>query len=275
MPHDLTASLVLYKTDPLMFEAAIASYFGSAPEGRLVVVDNSPTPLSSPWFDDPRVTYIFANTNLGFGAGNNVAIRKLAGHSRLHLLLNPDIRFAPEVLPHLVQRFDEDADLVAIMPRINYPDGGLQQLCKLVPSPLDLIVRRFIPLRSVRQRIDRRYELHDLPQDRMSSVPMISGCFSLLRSDALVAEDGFDERYFMYMEDFDLFRRLGRWGKVRYDPTVNVIHDYAKGSYLNPILARYHIRSAIKFFNRWGWLFDRERQAINREALQRLRIGQG
>jgi len=51
---------------------------------------------------------------------------------------------------------------------------------------------------------------------------------------------------------------------------VHIYHEYEKGSYKNKKLLKYHIESAIKYFNKWGWLFDKEREIINRETVQEL-----
>lgn len=268
----ITASLVLYHNDPAQYGAAIQSFLSGC-DGRLVVVDNSAEPLQHPLFADPRVQVIFAGRNLGFGAGHNLAIRALAGQSDAHLLLNPDVSFGPEVLSHLSARLEREPDISALMPRIAYPDGELQRLCKLLPTPLDLILRRFIPSQSLRSRLNERYELHDLPQDRSSEVPSLSGCFLLVRMALLQGMGGFDERYFMYMEDVDLVRRLGDHGRTVYDPSVTVVHAYAKGSYRNRKLLGYHLKSALKYFGKWGWVVDVTRTRRNREALRRCRSG--
>lgn len=263
----ITASLVLFHNDPAIFGQAIASFLASSPEGELWVSDNSATPLSHPLFNHPRVHHVHNGANLGFGAGHNRAFARLPETSTLHLILNPDVRFAAHVLPALRAVMDADHSIGAVMPRINFPDGNLQRLAKLLPSPVDLILRRFVPSGAVRERINQRYELHDLPQDQAIEVPVISGCCLLVRTQALRRVGGFDERYFMYMEDFDLVRRLGDFSTILYMPTVNVVHDYAKGSYVNRKLLGYHMKSALKYFTKWGWVFDQQRRQRNAETL--------
>lgn len=156
------------------------------------------------------------------------------------------------------------------MPRIEYPDGELQRLCKLLPTPFDLIFRRFLPIKLVQQLINQRYELHNLAQDRLTDVPSLSGCFLLVRTSLLENVGGFDERFFMYMEDVDLVRRIGMQARTVYDPSVKIIHAYEKGSYSNKRLLRYHLESAIKYFNKWGWFFDHHRRLKNRDAIRQL-----
>lgn len=266
---NISASLVLFHNDPEEYSLAIQSFLDGS-DGILYVVDNSVTPLMHELFLHPRVRYLFAGKNLGFGSAHNRALAMIAQTSDFHLFLNPDVVFDASVLPALVRHFDRSADVGVLMPRIEYPNGDLQRLCKLLPSPLDLILRRFIPSHAIRERINQRYELHALPQDRPSNVPTLSGCFLLVRMNLLQKLGGFDERYFMYMEDVDLVRRIGDIAKVVYDPSVKVIHSYGKGSYKNKILLRYHLVSAIQYFFKWGWIFDKTRHQRNKLMLDAL-----
>ncbi|MBK6850091.1 MAG: glycosyltransferase family 2 protein [Burkholderiales bacterium] len=263
----ITASLVLYCNDPIIYGQAISSFLASAPNGVLWVSDNSPKPLQHELFSHPRVCYSFNDANLGFGKGHNRILPRLPADSSVHLLLNPDVRFSAEVLPALQKYVEESSDVAAVMPRINYADGSLQRLCKLLPTPVDLILRRFIPSRHIRDLINQRYELHSLSQEATCEVPTLSGCCLMVRTDLLRQLGGFDERYFMYMEDVDLVRRLGDLGRTMYLPQVQVVHDYAKGSYGNRKLLGYHLRSALQYFGKWGWIFDATRRRRNRMML--------
>jgi GT2 family glycosyltransferase len=78
----------------------------------------------------------------------------------------------------------------------------------------------------------------------------------------------------MYMEDVDFTRRMQRNYDTLFYPYVSIIHKFEKESYTNPVLMRYHINSAIKYFNKWGWLFDKERKKINEKTFQQLNLKQ-
>jgi hypothetical protein len=262
----VSASLVLFNNEPDLFVAAMESFLKSC-DGALHVVDNSSTPLRHSLFAHPRVRYCHPGRNLGFGAGHNLALRRISPESDLHLLLNPDIQFGPDVLPTMIERMRLEPDIGALMPRVQFPDGEPQRLCKLLPSPVDLIFRRFIPFGALRKRINFRYELHALDESRSWTVPTLSGCFLLIRMENLRRIGGFDERYFMYMEDVDLVRRIGDLSRTVFDPSAVVTHVYAKGSYREPRLLGYHMRSAVTYFNKWGWLYDPVRRARNRAML--------
>ncbi|MBD8552725.1 glycosyltransferase family 2 protein [Sphingomonas sp. CFBP 8764] len=264
----LSASLVLYNNDPAEFGMAIASYLNGS-NGTLTVIDNSPVPLTHPQFADDRVEYVFAGENLGFGRGHNRALAMIGDRSDAHLLLNPDVAFGAEVLPRLLDFLQTHPGVGAIMPSIRYRDGSLQQLCKLLPTPVDLLLRRFVPIAALRRRINQRYELHGLSQSAPSAIPSLSGCFLLVRTEALTSIGGFDERFFMYMEDVDLVRRIGDRWTTMYQPGVSVTHGYAKASYSDPRLRAAHIRSALSYFAKWGFFVDRTRHVRNRATLER------
>jgi len=270
----LSASLVLFHTKPELYVPAIQSFLDGLKNGFLIVLDNSAEPTTHPIFNNPCVHYIFHGRNVGFGAGHNIAFSHCYGKSDFHLVLNPDVEFENPVLPSLTALLKTNAEISAVMPRIIYPDGSMQQLCKLLPTPADLLIRRFIPspFKTIVEHLNQRYELHGLRQDRLSDVPVLSGCFLLVRTRLLEQLGGFDERYFMYMEDVDLIRRLNKLGRIVYMPLVTVSHVYAKESYRNRRLLMYHLKSAIKYFNKWGWFFDKERRSRNQTALMLLKI---
>ena len=73
----------------------------------------------------------------------------------------------------------------------------------------------------------------------------------LVRTSVLQQTGLFDERYFLYMEDVDLCRRIGEVSKTVYFPEVTVFHEYQKGSYRNWLLMKYHVESAWKYFSKW------------------------
>jgi len=266
-----SASLVIYNYQLEFFLPAINSFLVSFSDGVLVISDNSIEPLEDELLNNPRIKYIFNHANLGFGTAHNRAIAAIDWESDFHLILNPDITFEPNVIPWLIGLFHSNPAIGAIMPRINYPDGTLQRLCKLLPTPVDLILRRFVPIRSVQIAINNRYEMYDLPQDCLVDVPTISGCFLIVRTELFRRIGGFDERFFMYLEDVDLVRRIGDIARVVYEPKVCVTHAYAKGSYRNKTLLAYHILSALRYFGKWGWFWDPVRADRNRRTLNKIK----
>jgi GT2 family glycosyltransferase len=152
-----------------------------------------------------------------------------------------------------------------VMPKILYEDGSTQHLCKRLPTPWDLVMRRFGPQlahRLFRSAMDR-YELRDRDYDQPMEPPTLSGCFLMLRNSVVDEVGLFDDRFFMYMEDVDLVRRIWSVSRALYYPAVSIVHGYEKGSYRDPRLAWRHVRSAIRYFAKWGWIQDPVRAGLN------------
>jgi GT2 family glycosyltransferase len=220
---------------------------------------------------DPRIKYIFNNKNVGFGAGHNISLREILHESRYHIVLNPDVHFEPEVISALYAFMEENPSVGQVMPKVLYPDGRLQPLCKLLPTPKILIMRRFLNfLSSSLARRNYHYELQFSGYDKIMDVPFLSGCFMFLRIEALKKIGLFDERFFLYTEDADLTRRIHRYFRTVYFPDATIYHHYGKGSYKTIWLMWCNMYSAIKYFNKWGWALDAERNDFNRKAVSQF-----
>jgi glycosyltransferase, family 2 len=271
----LSASIVLYQTDLTPLKKVIDSYFACKSEAlQLFLVDNSPTDVLKSvvtMYPDKEIHYIFNNENMGYGKAHNIAIKKSMEQGLpYHIVLNPDVVIQEGALEKLTLYMNEHPEVGNIMPKIIYPDGQLQYLCKLLPSPIDLIFRRFIPFKKWRDKINQKYELHSFRYDKKINIPNLSGCFMFLRTEALEKVGLFDENIFMYLEDIDLNRRIHRAYKTIFFPEAVVVHEYQKASYKNIKLLKVHIKSAIYYFNKYGWFFDKERKIINAQTLQEI-----
>lgn len=262
MLYKITASIVTYKNEYRILKKAINSFLDTDLNVKLYLIDNSPTDEIKQICYGDRIEYIFNNLNIGFGAGHNIAVKESLNLSKYHLILNPDIYFAKGNLEKLYEFMESNKNVGLVMPKILYPDGSLQYLCKKLPTPFDLIGRRFIPpfLRQLFQKRLDSFEFKNRNYNEIMEVPYLSGCFMFIRTKVFKEIGMFDERFFMYLEDTDLCRRIGEKYKTVYYPEAVVYHEYAKGSYRSKKLLKIHIESAIKYFNKWGWFFDKSRK---------------
>ena len=269
----INGSIVLYQNEEELLKKAINSFLNTKLEVKLYLIDNSPTDdLKYLSKIDDRIEYIFNNANLGFGKAHNIALRKsIENRIKYHLILNPDAYFEKGVLEELSNYMEQNYNVANIIPKTFYPNGKLQYLTKLLPTPLELIVRRFISSDKIIQKINRNYELHDFGYDKILNVPFLSGCFMFLRVEHLKDVGLFDENIFMYMEDTDLNRRLHAKYKTIFYPYVSIIHVHAKESYKRKALLIAHIKSTIYYFNKWGWFFDSFRREKNKEVIKSIK----
>lgn len=264
----ITASVVLYKTpeDELrkFIECATA-----APFTLVYFIDQSPDSSLRSLIEkrDPRFKY-FHKKNEGYGRGHNYIIDRLqTGKRSYHLILNCDIEFAPSDIETLIDFMDDDAnsDVTLVMPSVLYPSGESQHLCKLLPRPVDIFCRQMAP-EFVKRMINKRFTLQGADFSQEMDVPYLSGCFMFFRTEAFLELGGFDPRFFMYFEDTDICRRNSEIGRSVYVPQATITHVHHATQKKDKRVMLIALKSAIQYFNKWGWVFDSQRRRVNRHT---------
>lgn len=266
----LTASIVTYKTKVEELKTIVDCVLKSSIR-CIYIIDNSPHNDLQKIIDayrSSRLIYIYGHGNIGYGAGHNIAIVKsIEMGMKYHIILNTDIIFEEGAIESMTNFMNRHSDVGAVMPNIVYPDGTNQRLCKLLPSPFDIFARRILPKSWIAKR-NERFEMHFMGYDKIWNCPYLSGCFMFLRNSVLKEVGCFDDRFFMYFEDLDLIRRMHRVSKTVFYPYETIIHAHKAEHRTSKVLLKISIKSAIKYFNKYGWLFDKERQLFNRRAQQ-------
>lgn len=268
----ITASIVLRDSPESDLDKLYRCMLDSSIKPQLYVINNSTRDLYHPLASEFAIASIRNQKNIGYGGGHNVALRRIRDTSEFHFVLNADIQFGPLELERMIAYMRENQEVGQLMPRVVYEDGNLQHLCKLLPTPGDVFLRRFAPpsLKSLMRERMEDYELQFSGYNRIMDVPCLSGCFMLFRVSALRDIGLFDERYFMYAEDFDLTRRMHAKYRTVFFPEATIVHAHARSSYKNGRLLWWHAQSLVKYFNKWGWFFDAERTRVNRETLSQF-----
>ena len=267
----LSATIVTYLPDLGLLDRALSSLAealtrardaGLVSEVSVFIVDNGPgralAPIESAARSFPsgagRIEVIHGHGNVGYGRANNLALARL--DSDVHLVMNPDVELEPDALRAALEAMGADARVGAIAPAVRGPSGERQYLCKRYPSVWVLFLRGFAPA-FVRTRFSAaidRYEMRDIPADRgFAPVPLASGCFMLLRTALFERLGGFDPRFFMYFEDYDLSLRIGRDAQVAYVPGVRIVHHGGEASRKGMRHIAWFVRSAWRFFAIHGW----------------------
>ena len=267
----ITASLVFYRTDPRQVRRILQCVEDSAID-RVFVYDNSSQASTAALVAGYAKARYAMHENSGYGSTHNLGFREArALGADYHVVLNPDVVFGPEVIDRLASYMQSHPEVGQLMPRVVYPDGSMQYLCKLLPTPLDLLVRRFLPA-YMRKRSDHRFQMQFTSYDQVMEVPFLSGCFMFLRMEAVVQTGGFDERFFMYGEDIDFSRRMHARFQTLYYPYVSIVHDHAAASYHSIRMLGVHMLNIARYFHKWGWWLDRERRQVNRRILEQWKV---
>lgn len=250
----LTGSIVLFEENLSELHKTIDSFLKIPIKKRLYLIDNTPTKFFEFVFVDELIEYIPVEENIGFGSGHNKILNKINGLSKYHLILNPDVSFKPGIISNLINELKKDNDLAMIAPKVLFLDKSHQYSCRRYPNIFELIVRRFYFLRPFFKEIIHKGEYRDKDLTNPFYAEYLTGCFQLYGTQDFIDLDGFDERYFLYMEDVDICKKIDQLGKKKlYYPSVEIIHILKQGSLKNIKLFLRHSSSAVKYFLKWGF----------------------
>ena len=216
---------------------------------RIVVVDNASRDgsLEAAVAADPGIEVVQTGANLGFGRAVNRGVATLTGDV---LVMNPDAVVEPGAVKALEAVLDQEPDVGIVGPRIENPDGTLYPSARTFPAMGDALGHAFVGLVAPRNRFTRRYRMLDWDHAVAARVDWVSGACLLVRRTCFDALDGFDEAFFMYLEDVDLCWRAHRAGwAVAYEPAARVIHVQGVSTDLAPyrMIATHH-RSLFQFW---------------------------
>lgn len=245
---DISVAIVLFKEDKDTLQKTINSFLKIPLSKKLILIDNSPTNALKSISNHPEVEYYFNKNNIGFGSAHNLAFKKLKETSKYHLILNPDVTFSKETVPNLIKQLKKDSLLAMIAPKVLFPEGRHQYSCRKYPKPKELLARRFSFFEKLFRKtvIDGEYRNQDLTQPFYAEY--LTGCFHLYKTEDFIKLRGFDERYFLYMEDVDICKKIDTLGKKKlYYPQEKIYHVLKKGSSKNVKLLLVHFSSAIKY----------------------------
>lgn len=274
-PKRLRASIVCYDSDIYLLKETLSTLYQACKKplesGRLqrveiLLVNNGPSV-----FERQKIGSILESIrslapaglrsicvgngrNLGFGSGHNLTFDQT--QSEMHLILNPDVEIASTALSTALAFFDQHPECGLIAPSVEDKSGNRQYLCKRNPSILDLLLRGFAPkfLRPAFQKRLFHYEMRETIGDSIVwDPPIVSGCFILVRTSILAELCGFNPKYFLYFEDFDLSLRAAKITRIAYVPSVRIIHHGGHAARKGKKHIFLFLRSAITFFSIHGW----------------------
>ena len=253
---DLIINLVIYKTpNNKIYEVInLATRNLTNLKIKICILDNFGDISLKKLSENQGYEYYFIKRNIGFGAGHNYLVGKTANQTDNYLFLNPDVYINSQDLYPILDYFSSNNQYGILSPKLNYPDGSPQHICRIFPNVKELIFRFFSKSKSSRTIFD---------YDSIMQVPFIHGACFFIKYSVFKEVGGFDERFFLYMEDMDLCRKINENYKVVYFPKVSAIHEHQKGSSKEIKLFIIHVFSVFKYFNKWGWVSNSETKRIN------------
>lgn len=215
---------------------------------KLYVIDNNSTDGTADLIEKSGQAVVVRNSkNFGFGAAHNVVLGQKLG--KYHFVINPDITLHSDVISDMVDYFENNPDVVMAMPKILNTDGTEQKLPKERPTFKRLFFGR------LSNKIRSEYVWADKDITQPCEIKFCTGCFFCIRTDIFKKLLGFDERYFMYLEDADLALKAKSKGKVMILPQFCVTHVWERDSSKSLKYLFIHIVSCFKFLFKWRGKF--------------------
>lgn len=267
MNFDLIVSIVIYSPALPLLQQTLDSLSGSALKIQVAIFDNSKNPLTpSDLRCNHPLDYVFNNKNIGYGCGHNQNMRRWAKEGKYFLVLNPDVFFESSLLETLLKRMEEDPHIGVCVPKICHPTGDIQLIHRRLPRPQDYLMsflNNKLNTELFKTSTYRKYLLEDFDTSQSFICPIISGCFMFFRQEAILCVNGFDERYFLYLEDTDLSRRVSEKYQAVVFSDLTAYHYWSRGAYKNFKLFMMFVSNLIRYFNKWGWVFDAKRDELN------------
>ncbi|HEV2069221.1 MAG TPA: glycosyltransferase family 2 protein, partial [Acidimicrobiales bacterium] len=228
-PAAVAAVIVSYNVADLVLEC-IASLRKDGIE-RIVVVDNASVDdsVKAVRRHEPEVEVLALPRNLGYGAAANRGVSRTT--APYVTIMNPDVVVGPGSTKALVDALEADPGLAVVGPRVETPDGELYPSARTFPDLADAAGHAFFHFVWPANPFSRRYRMLDWDHAAATDVDWVAGNHFLARRRAWDEVGGFDEDYFMYMEDVDLCWRLRRAGwRTGYEPTARVTHAIGRST---------------------------------------------
>ena len=255
-PHQtkVSATIVAYNGyDEVAKAAASVLLYTKGVDLQLYVVDNaSPDGTGARLAETdfgPRASVITLAKNLGFGAGHNKIMDRL--DSDYHAVINPDITLDTDVLTALCAWLDAHPEAVMATPRLLFPDGTEQYTAKRRPSFIALLSRQT----PFFKKAEQHYLMRDADLTKPQKIDFCTGCFFVMRTEVFRKIGGFDESYFMYVEDADITRKAQSCGAVYYVPETYVYHAWHRDARRKWKNFWMQIRSMLHYWCKWGFKF--------------------
>jgi GT2 family glycosyltransferase len=204
---------------------------------EIIVVDNASSDGSAEMIGQEfaHVRLIRNSDNLGFAKASNIGIRASSG--RFAALINSDVQVGRNCITQLVEFCDAHPDVAVAGPRIIGADGRLQRSCRGFPGVWNMLCRALaLDALFPRNAWFGGYLLPHCSHDQVAPVDILSGCFWLVRRQAIDAVGPLDEAFFMYGEDMDWCRRFWNAGwRIVYVPEASAVHYGGASSANAPI----------------------------------------
>jgi len=208
--------------------------------------------------NEKKIILVELPKNIGFGAGNNVGIKVSSG--KFIFFHNPDLEVYEDSLQKMIDFLEKNKDIGILAPKIVYDNGDIQPSCRRHMSFFDMVIKRtFLRRLPFFNRKLKYYLMNEFDHNEIQDVEIVTGAAIMISRKIFDKISGFDKRYFLFMEDFDLCLKVHEAEyRVVYYPNAVVQHYHTRlsnnGSFFKIIFNKvfwFHVSSAIKYRIKW------------------------
>jgi GT2 family glycosyltransferase len=219
-----------------------------------IVVDNCSADGSAEMVEAefPQVVLIRAHDNLGFAKANNLGIRR--SRSRYYALINSDVELLKDCLDEICRYMDQNPRVGLSGPRVLNSDLSIQASCRKFPSLWrNLCEATFLNYVFEKSAFFSGERMLYFAHDSIRRVEVLSGCFWVVRHEALQPVGLLDERFFIYAEDIDWCRRFRvfGWEVVFYPGATAIHHSGASSKNASARFSKEQLKARFQYWNKY------------------------
>lgn len=219
----ISISLVIYNNTLEELKTFIGNVKDSVVNYELIIVDNSERKILTDIKLMENVKYIYSGVNLGYGKGHNLAVKNISSESKYLLICNLDVRFNLDDICRSI-KYEIKDKVEAISPKFRGKGSRIPRYYPFFGSVSIRFIGKVLKIPFLSNLIEKNH----LYIDEKKFIPIASGAFLIIKTDTFKKLGGFDRRMWMYIEDWDLSRRIwNNGGRIIYDPRLEVEHDYS------------------------------------------------
>lgn len=219
----ISISLVIYNNTQEEIKAFIDNLKDTVIDYELIIVDNSERRILTNIKAMEKIKYIYSGVNLGYGKGHNLAVKNRSSESKYLLICNLDVRFNLDDVYTSIKNEIKDK-VEAISPKFKGKGSQIPRYYPFFGSVFIRVIGKTLKIPFLSNLIEKNH----LYTNEKKFIPIASGAFVIIKTDTFKKLGGFDPRMWMYIEDWDLSRRIwNNGGRIIYDPQLEVEHDYS------------------------------------------------
>lgn len=247
----LSLAIVTYNSAKII-DNTIKSIFASIPSEylyKLYIIDNDSkdNTLDLVRKFDGNIEIVKLGANKGFGFGHNSIIDVI--NSKYHFVVNPDIEIEnSNQIKKMIDYLEKNSEIGMLSPLILTPDLSTQYLCKKNPTVFDMFIRGISP--NIFKKRQDKYIMKETVYNKIMKLDYATGSFMVFRTDTYKELKGFDDAFFIYLEDADITRRVNQISKAIFYPEARIIHAWERSSHKSFKFAIITVRSMIVYFIR-------------------------